>query len=93
VILGLSEAYIPYMGGLPCIAAIVKNLIEYLEITVPVALHLDHGSSYKVCLQAIHAGFTSVMIDASRFSLQQNIEVTKQVVEAQLSLAFLSKQN
>jgi fructose-bisphosphate aldolase class II len=82
VILGLSEAYIPYMGGLPCITAIVKTLIDHLEITVPVALHLDHGSSFEICLQAIHAGFTSVMIDASRFPLAQNIEITKKVTEA-----------
>lgn len=82
VILGVSEAYIPYMGGLPCIAGMVKALIEHYGITVPVALHLDHGSSYEVCMKAIHAGFTSVMIDASHHSLQHNIEVTRQVTQA-----------
>ncbi|NOU67426.1 class II fructose-1,6-bisphosphate aldolase [Paenibacillus sp. LMG 31461] len=82
VILGVSEAYIPYMGGLPCIAGIVKALIEHYGITVPVALHLDHGSSYEVCIKAIHAGFTSVMIDASHHSLEHNIEVTRQVTQA-----------
>src|SRR4051812_16355383 len=61
VILGLSEAYIPYMGGLNTIAAIVKELIYYHKISVPVALHLDHGSSFEVCIQAMHVGFTSVM--------------------------------
>lgn len=82
VILGVSEAYIPYMGGLRCIAAMVRELSAYYDITVPVALHLDHGSNYSVCLQAIHAGFTSVMIDASHHPLARNIEETKQVVEA-----------
>lgn len=60
----------------------VKALIEHYGITVPVALHLDHGSSYEVCIKAIHAGFTSVMIDASHHSLQHNIEVTRQVTQA-----------
>jgi fructose-bisphosphate aldolase class II len=82
VILGLSEAYIPYMGGLSCVADIVKALIAHNKITVPVALHLDHGTSFQVCLQAIHAGFTSVMMDASHHPLEQNIEITKSVVDA-----------
>lgn len=82
VILGVSEAYIPYMGGLRCIAAMVRELTAYYKINVPVALHLDHGSNYQVCLQALHAGFTSVMIDASHHPLERNIEETKQVVQA-----------
>jgi fructose-bisphosphate aldolase class II len=82
VILGLSEAYIPYMGGLPCVAGIVKELIQHYKITVPVALHLDHGSSFEICMQAIHAGFSSVMIDASHHSLEHNIELTRKVVDA-----------
>lgn len=82
VILGVSEAYIPYMGGLPYIVGMVKTLIEHYGITVPVALHLDHGSSYELCIKAIHAGFTSVMIDASHHSLEHNIEVTRQVTQA-----------
>jgi fructose-bisphosphate aldolase, class II len=82
VILGVSEAYIPYMGGLPCIAGMVRSLIEYYDITVPVALHLDHGSTYEVCIRALHAGFTSVMIDASHHSLEENIAVTQRVTEA-----------
>ncbi|TXK80335.1 class II fructose-1,6-bisphosphate aldolase [Paenibacillus sp. N3.4] len=81
VILGVSEAYIPYMGGLPTIAGMVKSLIEHYGITVPVALHLDHGSTYEVCIQALHAGFTSVMIDDSHHPLEHNIEVTKRVTE------------
>jgi fructose-bisphosphate aldolase class II len=82
VILGVSEAYIPYMGGLPCIAGMVKALIEHYEITVPVALHLDHGSTYDLCIRALHAGFTSVMIDASHHSLEHNIDVTQRVTQA-----------
>ncbi|KRF30496.1 class II fructose-1,6-bisphosphate aldolase [Paenibacillus sp. Soil787] len=82
VILGVSEAYIPYMGGLPCIVGMVKSLIEHYGITVPVALHLDHGTSYDLCIRAIHAGFTSVMIDASHHTLEHNIEVTRQVTQA-----------
>jgi fructose-bisphosphate aldolase class II len=82
VILGVSEAYIPYMGGLPCIAGMVKALVEHYGITVPVALHLDHGSTYDVCLRALKAGFTSVMIDASHHPLEHNIDVTQRVTQA-----------
>ncbi|MEK8126596.1 class II fructose-1,6-bisphosphate aldolase [Paenibacillus filicis] len=81
VILGLSEAYIPYMGGLQTVTSIVKGLMEHFAITVPVALHLDHGSSYDVCRRAIEAGFTSVMIDASHHPLEHNTAETKRVVE------------
>ncbi|WP_159881262.1 class II fructose-1,6-bisphosphate aldolase [Paenibacillus puerhi] len=81
VILGVSEAYIPYMGGLPCIAGMVKALIEHYGITVPVALHLDHGSTFEVCVQALHAGFTSVMIDASHHTLERNIDITQRVTQ------------
>lgn len=82
VILGVSEAYIPYMGGLPTIAGMVRSLVDHYGITVPVALHLDHGSSYEVCIRALHAGFTSVMIDASHYDLEFNIAVTAKVTEA-----------
>ncbi|MEB3103905.1 class II fructose-1,6-bisphosphate aldolase [Ferviditalea candida] len=82
VILGVSETYIPYMGGLKTIAGMVKSLIEHYRISVPVALHLDHGSSYEVCIRAIHAGFTSVMIDASHHDLEHNIDVSLRVTEA-----------
>ncbi|MEC0227812.1 class II fructose-1,6-bisphosphate aldolase [Paenibacillus alba] len=81
VMLGLSEPYIPYMGGLNCIAAMVKELIDYYEVTVPVVLHLDHGTSFEVCVKAIHAGFTSVMIDASHYSLADNMALTRKVTE------------
>lgn len=80
VILGVSEGAMKYMGGFKTIKAMVENLMDYLNITVPVALHLDHGSSFDVCKDAIEAGFTSVMIDASKYPLDKNIEITKEVV-------------
>lgn len=82
VILAVSPGYISHLGGLKLAAAMVKALIEEYRISVPVALHLDHGSSFELCLQAIYAGFTSVMIDASHYPLEVNIAKTKQVVEA-----------
>jgi fructose-bisphosphate aldolase, class II len=82
VILAVSPGYIPHLGGLRVAAAMVRELIKEYNITVPVALHLDHGSSYEQCLQAMDAGFTSVMIDASHHPLEMNIAETKKVVEA-----------
>ncbi len=81
VILGVSEGAIKYIGGYHTVVSIVTGLIKDLEIKVPVAIHLDHGSSIDSCLKAIDAGFTSVMIDASRYPLDENINITKQVVE------------
>ena len=81
VILGVSEGAAKYMGGYKLIVSMVKELVSYLNIDVPVALHLDHGSSFEVCKEAIDAGFTSVMIDASKNSLEENIRITKKVVE------------
>ncbi|WP_199616167.1 class II fructose-1,6-bisphosphate aldolase [Paenibacillus alkalitolerans] len=82
VILGVSEPYIPYMGGLKTISGMVRSLMEHYRISVPVALHLDHGSTYDVCIRALHAGFTSVMIDASHHDLEHNIGVTSRVTQA-----------
>lgn len=82
VILGVSEAYIPYMGGLEFITGMVKSLVQHYGITVPIALHLDHGSTYDVCIRALRAGFTSVMIDASYHSLEENIDITGRVTDA-----------
>ena len=56
-------------------------MIEEMNITVPVALHLDHGADFEICKSCVDGGFTSVMIDASRFSFDENIELTKKVVE------------
>lgn len=81
VILGVSEGAGRYMGGFKVVVAMVKALIEEYGTTVPVAIHLDHGSSFEKCAQAIHAGFTSVMIDGSHLSLEENIALTKKVVE------------
>ena len=69
------------MGGCDTIVGMVKGYIKDNNITVPVALHVDHGSSFEVCKKAIDAGFTSVMIDASHHSLDENIKITKQVVD------------
>lgn len=81
VILGVSEGAAKYMGGFDVITGMVKGLIKDLNITIPVCLHVDHGSSKETCIKAIDAGFTSVMIDASRHELAENIEITKEVVE------------
>lgn len=81
VILGVSEGAARYMGGFKTVVMLVKGLLEDMKITVPVAIHLDHGSSFEKCKEAIDAGFTSVMIDASHHPIDENITVTKQVVE------------
>jgi fructose-bisphosphate aldolase (EC 4.1.2.13) len=81
VILGVSEGAGKYMGGFKVVAAMVKALMEEYGITVPVALHLDHGSSFESCARAIHAGFTSVMIDASHKPFEENVAITSKVVE------------
>ena len=80
LILGVSEGAIKYMGGYKTVSNLVRSLISDLNITIPVALHLDHGSSYESCVKAIDNGFTSVMIDASKYPLEENINITKQVV-------------
>lgn len=79
VILGVSEGAIKYMGGYHVVTSLVKALILDLKINIDVCLHLDHGSSFDSCKKAIEAGFTSVMIDASKFSLEDNIKLTKEV--------------
>lgn len=81
VILGVSEGAAKYMGGWNVIVAMVTSYIKSKNITVPVALHLDHGSSFDVCKAAIDAGFSSVMIDASHFPFEENIKITTEVVE------------
>lgn len=81
VILGVSEGAGRYMGGFKTVVKMVEGLMEDYTITVPVAIHLDHGSSYDKCKEAIDAGFTSVMIDASHDPFEQNIEITSKVVE------------
>ena len=81
VILGVSEGAVRYMGGFHVVAEMVKAVILDKNITIPVALHLDHGSSFAKCKEALDAGFTSVMIDASHHEFEENIRITKEVVE------------
>ena len=81
VILGASEGAIKYMGGYHVVVDMVKALIRDLQIKTPVCLHLDHGSSFDSCKLAVDAGFTSVMIDASKLPLEDNIRETKRVVD------------
>ncbi|HWL24720.1 MAG TPA: class II fructose-bisphosphate aldolase [Ureibacillus sp.] len=81
VILGVSEGAGKYMGGFISVVHMVKGLMESYKITVPVAIHLDHGSSFDKCKEAVDAGFTSVMIDASHHPFEENVQITKQVVE------------
>src|SRR5690625_5291677 len=81
VILGVSEGAGRYMGGFKVVVAMVKALMEEYGTTVPVAIHLDHGSSFAKCAEAIHAGFSSVMYDGSHLPLEENIANTKKVVE------------
>ena len=81
VILGVSEGAAKYMGGHLVVAAMTSALLETMDITVPVALHLDHGTSFESCKSAIDAGYSSVMIDKSHFPIDENIAQTKLVVE------------
>lgn len=81
VILGVSEGAARYMGGFKTVVKMVEGLMEDYKTTVPVAIHLDHGSSYEKCKEAIDAGFTSVMIDASHGPFEDNVSTTSKVVE------------
>ena len=81
VILGVSEGAAKYMGGYDAVVGMVKGLMKDLNVTIPVCLHVDHGSTKEACIKAIDAGFTSVMIDASRHEIEENIRITKEVVD------------
>lgn len=81
VILGVSEGAGKYMGGFNTVVMMVKGLMQDLNITVDVVIHLDHGSSFEKCKSAIDAGFTSVMIDGSHHPIDENIRMTKEVVD------------
>ena len=80
VILGVSEGAGKYMCGYNTVVGMVNGMIETLGITVPVALHLDHGS-YEGAYKCIEAGFSSVMFDGSHYSIEENIAKTKELVE------------
>ena len=81
VILGVSENAVNYMGGYNVVYSLCASLIKDLNISIDVCLHLDHASSVLSCKKAIDAGFTSVMIDMSKESLENNIKYTKEVVK------------
>ncbi|MBE7719297.1 class II fructose-1,6-bisphosphate aldolase [Lacrimispora indolis] len=80
VILGVSEGAGKYMTGYKTVTAMVKAMIEELNITVPVALHLDHGS-YDGCYKCIEAGFSSIMFDGSHYPIAENVEKTTELVK------------
>ena len=80
VILGVSEGAGKYMGGFKTVSGIVNGLLEGLNITVPVALHLDHGT-YEGCYKCIEAGFSSIMFDGSHYPIAENVEKTTELVK------------
>ena len=80
IILGVSEGAGKYMTGYPTVAAMVKAMIETMNITVPVALHLDHGS-YEGAKACVAAGFSSIMFDGSHYSIDENVEKTTELVK------------
>ena len=79
VILGVSEGAGKYMAGYKTIVGMVNGMIEELKITVPVALHLDHGS-YEACYKCIEAGFSSVMFDGSHYPIEENVAKTTELI-------------
>ena len=89
VILGVSEGAGKYMTGFKVVAAMVKAMIDELHITVPVALHLDHGT-YEGCYKCIKAGFSSIMFDGSHFPIDENVAKTTELVHVckQLGLSL-----
>ena len=91
VILGVSEGAGKYMCGFKTVAAMVKAMIEELGITVPVALHLDHGS-YEGAKKCIEAGFSSVMFDGSHYPIEENIEkVLNNEIDSQTAVSNIAK--
>lgn len=81
VILGVSQNGAKYMGGYYVVTQLIKAYIIKNNITIPVAIHLDHAATFETCKEAIDEGFTSVMIDASKMPLEENIATTKKVVD------------
>ena len=79
VILGVSEGAGKYMTGYKTVVGMVKGMMEEMNITVPVALHLDHGS-FEGCLKCVEAGFSSIMFDGSHYPIEENVEKTKELV-------------
>lgn len=87
VILGVSEGAGKYMTGFKTVAAMVKAMDEELGITVPVALHLDHGT-YEGCYKCIKAGFTSIMFDGSHYPIEENVAKTTELVNVAHNLGL-----
>ena len=87
VILGVSEGAGKYMTGFTTVAAMVKAMDESLGITVPVALHLDHGT-YEGCYKCIKAGFTSIMFDGSHYDIEENVAKTSELVNVSHQLGL-----
>ena len=87
IILGVSEGAGKYMTGFGTVAAMVRAMDQGLGITVPVALHLDHGT-YEGCKKCIEAGFTSIMFDGSHFDFEENMAKTRELVEQAHSLGM-----
>ncbi|MFA6800779.1 MAG: ketose-bisphosphate aldolase, partial [Acholeplasmataceae bacterium] len=81
VILGVSEGAAKYMGGYNVVVAMVKALDEAYGVTVPVAIHLDHGT-FEGSFKALNAGFTSIMFDGSHYPFEENLAKTKEIVAA-----------
>ncbi len=79
VILGVSEGAGKYMAGYKTVVGMVNGMLEELNITVPVALHLDHGS-YEACYKCIEAGFSSVMFDGSHYPIEENVAKTTELI-------------
>ena len=79
VILGVSEGAGKYMGGWDVVVGMVNGLLKDMKITVPVALHIDHGT-YEGAKAVIEAGFSSVMFDGSHYPIEENIEKTKEII-------------
>ncbi len=80
VILGVSEGAGKYMTGYKTVVGMVKGMMEEMNITVPVALHLDHGG-YEGCLKCVEAGFSSIMFDGSHYPIEENIAKTTELVK------------
>ena len=90
VILGVSEGAGKYMTGYKTVVGMVNGMLEELNITVPVALHLDHGS-YDACYKCIEAGFSSVMFDGSHYPIEENFPSRQKLVPSAVRKTALSE--
>lgn len=81
VIIASSDRIVDYLGGFQLISSTVSKMVDEMNITVPVVMHLDHGLSVESCKKAVDAGYSSVMFDGSKHPIDKNIELTREVVE------------